>query len=250
MANENKTAPETENPKGEDKSAKPPGMVGTETVTAETLVEPLAGAMPEPTAGSEIPLEPEKPKDSRGVEFDPDKHKTRDDGSPATDKHGNYYSNKTGVYQRKGGRPPAQAPNPVRPKPTFAGAPAGTQPAAGITGEATPFNPNNDPVTDQYFLLADVYLQTGYGPLMLMMGAEIRPTTEEHLALRESLAAWLRSIRATEFSPGLAFTMTAAGVFISKFEKPTVREKAALTWLRLKQLWARFTGKKTETKTP
>lgn len=217
-------------------------------VTAETLVEPLAGAMPEPTAGATDAPDPgtSTPVDANGTEFDPDRHKAQADGTPAVDKKGRFYSKNLGTYTRQGAaaKKVSPPPAPPRPKPTFAGAPAGSTPPP--LGEAVPFNPNDTPITDQYFLLADVYLQTGYGPLMLMLGADVRPTTEEHLALRESLAAWLRSIRATEFSPGLAFTMTAAGIFISKFEKPTVRERAALTWLKVKQLWARFTGKKPE----
>lgn len=218
-------------------------------ITASELTAPLAAAMPPPSettlpeeTPAATPPAPEGPKDTRGTVFDPARHMAKPDGTPAKNRHGRFYSKDIGHP----GKTSAPA-RPAKPAPVFNGpAPSRSSPPPHASTEfeasSDPANqiPRALPVVDQYDLLADVYLRNGYGPLMLAFGEEILPDSEEHLALKNSLAAWLRIRRAKEFSPGLAFAMTAGAIFMKKLEKPTVRERAGLLWHRTKQVYHRY----------
>lgn len=211
-------------------------------VTAADLVDPLASAMPAPTAATDSPAPPPvAPKDTRGTLFDPERHATRDDGSPAKNRHGRFYSKEVGKRGANIKRTVNIPVPPRRPDPTFANVTPGVTPPPAT--ESTPLE-ILPPGEDQYTILADLYLQISYGPLMALFSEGIRPIPEEHIMLKQSLAAWLRSMKAKEFSPGVAFALCAGGIFMAKLEKPTVREKAQLLWVRAKQLWAKWTGKK------
>lgn len=227
---------------------KPPVLVLPVTasaapVTADELTEPLATAMPAPTVAngefSETPA-PVEIKDSRNKIFDPAIHAAKEDGTPAKNKHGRFYPKNLGKH---GNPTPKRVEIPAAPRradPSFANVSGGgPAPSSSTPLEVMPLG------EDEYTALAEVYLQMSYGPLMALFSAEIRPIPDEHHVLKHALAGWLRSMKAKQFSPGMAFALAASGIFMAKFEKPTVREKGALLWVRVKQIWSKWTGKKT-----
>ncbi len=236
-----------QNPPVIDPAKSTPGIT---TISASDLTAPLAGAMPDPTehAGESMTSEPVEYRDSRKTLFDPEKHATKPDGTPAKNKHGNFYSKGVGKHgPSKPAQPSAPTrPAPVnRPPPTFAGQPApdgSGQPAdfTDLTGEASriPLGP------DAFELQAEAYLLTSYAPLMALFTAEVRPSDEEHVMLKQALANWFRKMkRVPEINEGLTFGMCAMGVFAHKLGKPSVREKWEMYKLRALQLWQRWTGK-------
>lgn len=217
-----------------------PAVTPAPTVTADELAAPLAEAMPAPST-SPAPEELENkpvgaaavPKDSKGVSFDPAKHKAAANGTPMVNKNGEYYP------KHLGRAPDATKKANPPPRPTFAG--QATQP----TGEARRIDPTLEdlpPGEDQYTMQAEVFLQMGYGPIVALFTADAKPDPDQHLALKQSLGAWLRVKKLKDIPPGAAFALCAIGVFMSKLEKPTVRERAAMVYLRAKQIWARWTG--------
>lgn len=215
--------------------------VGAAPVLAADLTAPLAEAMPPVSETAAPAVEVPVLKDKSGTVFDPLIHRINDDNTPRLSKNGWY------IRKDHGRRPdPHSVPRPVKPAPSFAGGPVNKPKNENPAPDFDPANqiPRALPVVDQYDLLADVYLRNGYGPMILAFGGDILPDEEEHAALKNSLAAWLRIRRAREFSPGLAFGMTALAVFMKKMEKPTVREKAEILWVRVKQIYSRYFGKK------
>lgn len=226
----------------------PPSVAEAMEVSADELTAPLASAMPAPTTATpeSSPPPASEVRDTRGKVFDPSIHAVKEDGTPAKNKHGRFYPKETGKHGSPANKKVSVPQIPRRPDPTFANISGGANPPP-VGSPATPLEVMA-PGEDEYTALAEVYLQMGYGPLMALFTAEIRPIPEEHIVLRQSLAAWMRSRKAKEFSPGVAFALCAGGIFMAKLEKPTVREKAALVWFRTKQLWAKWTGKKEDGK--
>lgn len=235
--------------KAPDIAPVPPAASPAVEVTADELTAPLAAAMPAPTLEtptSDIPAPTSEPvKDTRGKIFDPAVHAVNPDGTPAKNRHGRFYPKNLGKHGSPSNKKVSIPTPPKRPDPVFANVPGGASP------------PPSDPLTplevvgelnDEFSALAELYLQMGYGPLMALFSAEIRPIPEEHHMLKHSLAAWLRSMKVKQFSPGVAFALCAGGIFMAKLEKPTVREKAQLFWFRCKQLWAKWSGKKEDGK--
>lgn len=198
-------------------------------VGAAELVAPLAGSMPQPTnaappadqaSGPADPAITRQFKDKRGTLFDPAKHKADENGRPLRNKNGLF-------YPKDLGRPTEPEKPSDRPPPTFsegAGAPLGALP----------------PAPDQYDALADLYLASAYGPMIVVFSLDIKPNEEEHAALKAPLAAWLRIRKAEDISPGWAFAMTAGAVFMKKLDKPTVRERCQFIVLRAKQIFAKM----------
>lgn len=167
-----------------------------------------------------LPPENQRPIDAHGVRFDPDIHRTRPDGTPAKNKHGNFYRKETG--RPPGPRPPPAPGGPI-PAATFnapaGGGPAATLPAAG---------------PDRYDALAETFLRIGYGPLVILFTDDIRTTDQEHQILKSALANWLRVSQVEDLPPGLAFGLVATGIYLPKFTQPTVRQRLALYWLKIR----------------
>ena len=196
-------------------------------ISADELVSPLASRMPPVTDGqvkeSAPIVQSIELKDARGKVFDPAFHAADENGKPKFFKGKYFYSKNLGKH---GGRKPNEInfANTERPAPMFAESP----------GEQSAVGERKENVTDQYDLAAEVYLQSGYGPLIIALGDKIRPDAEEHGALKQSLAAWLRFKQATELSPAWGFAICATAVFVKKTAEPTVCEKLILWWIRIR----------------
>lgn len=218
----------------------PPQDTPAETVDAGQLVAPLGERMPPVTDGATAPEEkppseagpaspsPQVWRDARGTLFDPANHATNEDGTPKTNKFGNFYSKAVGQKGKIPGARPTATP---RPPPSFAISSGGPMPAPGA---------NDDEMTaDSFDGMAEVYLQSSYGPAMLLFSEEVKPDKDEHAALRQALAAVLRKRQATELSPEWTFGLLAIAIIVKKTEKPRVRERLALWWLKVKGLFGR-----------
>lgn len=198
--------------------------VAVAEVNAADLVAPLGERMPpvtETTGDSTPPPEPSKafPVDGKGRRFDPETHAANDDGTPKLDKNGLFYPKNIG--RKKGDKSVANNFKPVgeRPPPSF---------ADGTGGPLADPNAPKGSGADEYDLMAEVYLQSAYGPLMIAFSEAMRPNGEQHAALKQSLAAWLRFKQAKELSPGWGFSVTAAAVFVAKTNEPEVKERMTL----------------------
>lgn len=215
---------------------------GLAIVTAQDLTAPLAERMPPITEETSAPPPPEPTPapvavpsgpalyDSRRVKFSPLRHQVNADGTPKRNAKGNFIL--TEEYRNGKQRVRVPSANGAAPIP------------GGSRGEAQFSTPEqkSEPganVPDEYDLLAEVYLQSSYGPLMLAFSPAIRPNGEEHGALKQSLAALLRHKQAKELEPTWAFALTATAVFVSKTSEPTVKEKLALYWLRVRSWFAK-----------
>ena len=210
------------------------GVTITHTVSADEIIAPLGERMPPLTEGQTKEAAPaEQPKteelvDRKGVKFDPAIHAVDETGKPKTNFIGNFYSNKQG-RGAKGKKidGSSDAPKPLdRPAPSF-NVPGGSS----LTVDP---NLGKEPTPDEFDMMAEVYLQSAYGPLMLTFSEAMRPDNEQHKALKQSLAAWLRYKKATELSPGWGFAVTAAAVFVAKTAEPTVKERIAMWTIRIK----------------
>ena len=206
------------------------GVTITHTVSADEIIAPLGERMPPLTEGqtkeSAPPDSPkfERPKDASGTEFDPENHAVDENGTPKKNFKGNFYSNKQGRGRKGKVSTESTTPAPDRGAPSF-NVPGGAPVDPNLGKEATP---------DEYDMMAEVYLQSAYGPLMIALSESMRPDVEQHKALKQSLSAYLRYKKATELSPGWGFAVTAAAVFVAKTAEPSVKERLAMWGVRIK----------------
>ncbi len=226
-----------------------PASLPTETVTVESITAPLAERMPPITPGTNstpapgtesAPAAPAAPAsvpaytgpavyDSRGIKFSPVRHQMDAGGNPIKNTKGNFILRPEyrKAHQIAGGTQAASpAPTGERGPATFGGA-SSTPGKESVTGP------------DEYDLQAEVYLQSGYGPLMLAFSPAVRPDAEQHAALKQSLAALLRKKQTKELDPAWAFGLTAVAVFVVKTQEPTVKERVVLYWLKVKGFFSR-----------
>ena len=225
-------------------------------ISSVEIADQWGGRMPPVTEGQtnggEIP-EAVKPstiseiRDSRGTLFDPLKH-ANENGVPKKNKHGNFYSAGLGKHGKTKG--PTSAPlmtEKARPatgdianergNPTFADAPSASS------------SPMHSATTapDEFEVMAELVLQTAYGPAMALFSADVRPDESEHAALKQAWATYFRVKGVKDVSPGWGAALTTAAVFFRKTEKPTVRERIALYAMKIKTA---FLKKKAEIAKP
>jgi len=206
-------------------------------VTADEIIAPLGERMPPVTEGQtseplptaqKVEVVTEQPKgnpqiDDKGIAFNPEKHAVDENGNPKKNKFGSFYSKNVGQKGKLDGINSIQG-TPQRSAPSF-NVPGSEQAKVVET-----------PQVDEYEMMAEVYLQSAYGPAMIAFTEHARPDKEQHAALKQSLAAWLRHKKAKELSPGWGFAVTAAAVVVAKSEHPAVKERG-LTWLNKIKGW-------------
>lgn len=183
---------------------------------ASELAGPLIDGMPAPSDAEKSPAQP-IPPDAAGQAFDPAIH--------AVDAEGRPRKNRKGKFVLLGrGRP--------RKEPGDAGDTEGPREAPVFADDGSSSPP------DRFRVMAEMYLKSSYGPLMLLLTPDAAPDEAEHAALAASLAEWLRAEDAREVSPKWLFLLMAGGVVASKFSKPTVRERGALLWLKVRSFFS------------
>jgi hypothetical protein len=226
-------------------AVEPPPAPETAPPLAQKIdaMELAAGAMAPPGAapagppagpGNNLPAANATPPpeftDTHGTKFDPSIHRMKPDGSPAKNKHGNFYRKDTG---RPRNPPPKAAAKPARPA-----APAAPIPAAAFNapppGFAAPGAPPPPAGPDRFDALAETILRIWYGPAVLIFSEEIRTTQEEHAVLKAALGEGLRSSDVEDLPPWVAFSLIAGGIYLPKFSKPTVKQRLGILVLRVR----------------
>lgn len=214
----------------------------TVQVTAGEIVAPLGERMPPVTvsapSGEETTSEPrnETPstpapdyRDSRNMKFDAFRHQANADGTPRKNAKGNFMLKneyRRGILRRDG----SENGNTQSPR-TNNGTPSFAEPSANGNG--------NLPAPDQYELAAEVYLQAAIGPMVMVLGGDIRPDNDEHAMLKTAIGNYLRATGATELSPGWALTITIAAFAAKKASVPTIQERALGFWDKVKSAFGR-----------
>ncbi len=234
----------------ETKNSPVDGLAGEATpISSVEIADQWGGRMPPITEGQTNGPEIAAPKapeiiqeirDARGTLFDPRKHAS-DNGRPKTNKHGNFYSAGLGKHGKT--KETASAPlftekakpatgdiQSERGNPTF----SESAPSPMSSGISAP---------DEFEVMAELVLQTSYGPLMALFSEEVRPDKDEHAALKQAWSVYFRTKGISEVSPAWGAALTSVAVFVRKTERPTVRERLTLYALKIKSA---FMKKKAE----
>lgn len=179
-----------------------------------------APAVPDAPTAQRIPASVDLSQlDNNGDKFDASVH------APEKTKHGYWKRLKPKPYGTKR-TPTATAPasNPA-PSPSVVG---------GIPGES---GPAFAPIGDRYDMAAEVYSRAFYSVSDGLMagGGEWLPENDgEHIALRGSMAAYMRHKGMDDLPPGLAFALAMATYAGKRVSKPNTQ-----TRLRLFAQWAK-----------
>lgn len=206
-------------------------------VAASELTQELIKGMPEPTSGEGVhpvetaaPAQPVAPApveahvadqiDGKGQKFDPALHATNEDGTPKRNTKGNFYSRYIG--RAGAGRKAGETG-----EPTEAASFAGVEQAAPSVPPA---------MKDEAEGAALMLVPTVDGVMQSVFSADIALTDDDKKVITPVLAAYMRSKNMKDIPPGMALVMVAVAVYAPKFQKPTVKERIALIWLKLKNL--------------
>lgn len=194
----------------------------TPEISAQELVAPLAETMPEPTVGHNVASQATPPppsfatppptvKDGRGKTFDPEKHLADAEGKPRFDKQGNFIPAGAG-RPRKNPKPTATKPAPTTGPVSF-GDPVFAEPEF------------EEPKGDSAEGTAEGYLQLSYAALVAYFGPDVKPTENEHEALKTVTVQVIKKHNISELQPEVQLAALSAGIFMGKLQKPSVKEK-------------------------
>jgi hypothetical protein len=243
---ENPVNPTNENPPSAvNETAKP--------VLASDLTGSLISGMPEVTKPNEATVSkpdligPVKsivstPQDDAGVSFDPFIHMTEEDGSPAKNKRGRFYSKFIG---RAGSKRKSENGNGISPapqpqsepgifdeKPKFEGLDNGTPSPVSNAPASAPANPPDEAQGATLLLIPTVD-----GCMQSLFGPDIALSDEEKKIAEPITANFLRSKNMKDIPPGIALAMVAIAIYGPKFQKPTVKEKLILMWIKIRGIF-------------
>ena len=179
--------------------------------------------------------------DKGGHPFRPGFHRTNPDGTP--------FVNVRGFFMPIGGRKPAAAPVPA--SQPAAPAPAGPAPDLSDIADAAkapepvpepagaePINPAAGKSPDRFTLLADVYTRAGIAGAMGALGEEWSPDDDaEFVALRESVAAYLRATNREDLSPGWALTFAVMTYGAKRLPRPKTQSRLAFFREKITAWW-------------
>lgn len=212
----------------------PPDNTGQATIpttqfTAEDLVAPIIGEMPEPT-GDNFSLENSPTHsdltDEAGTKFDPAVHKVDSDGK-AIREGGKFVRNKRG-------RPPGKLNTSAQPRSKIPGteSPASGAAAQTATSQAGGEAPDPDAVFSGQ---AETCLRLGYGCGALIFGEDFFPENEaEHKSLKDPLVELIREKGGMPLTPTQAFCFAVFAFGCKKYQKPTIKERCVILYMRIK----------------
>lgn len=200
------------------------------TVSGDELAAGLVASMPSPTDSAVIGQNPNPPpapsatgpapekaipsdllRDKKGRPFDATRHKTDENGYPRKDARGFFVPKDIGRAKKENEQPQMQEPGPA----SF----------ADVTVDGFGSPPASDPMKAAREGTAESYLQIVYSAGVAVFGPDVRPTAEEHEALKMSGAEVIKHYNVTDVHPVVGFVAVGLGVFLGKLEKPTVRER-------------------------
>ena len=242
----------------------PAAPVTAATLAAENMVPEMntpPSAAPLPAAPRNAPVST-APVDYRGKRnkwgevFDPDVHKICSDGRPYYDTKGHFRRKLLGrprLDEQKRSHHAKPKETPDTPPPHVPEAPSGPAftafdaPAfndgspAGAAPGASPLPAPGGP--DKYELAAEGFCKLGDAVMIRFFSEEIANSKDEHAALKTALAPALRESDIGDMPPWVAFSMVALAVYLPKFEKPTVKQRAAVLYLKVRGFFARTMGR-------
>lgn len=238
---ENPVNPTNENPPSAvNETAKP--------VQASDLTGSLISGMPEVTKPNEAteskadligPKKENTPQDDAGVSFDPFIHKANEDGTPAKNKNGRFYSKFIG---RAGSKRKSENGNGVSPAPQKPSEPGLFEETPKFEGldNGTPSPVSNAPASvqatppDEAQGATLLLIPTVDGCMQSLFGPDIALTEEDKKIAEPITASFLRSKNMKDIPPGIALAMVAVAIYGPKFQKPTVKEKLILIWIKIR----------------
>ena len=254
-------APEPLSP-GPDPAPSPQAApVSAATLAAENMVPEvnLPPLPPVAPASQNAPVSP-APLDYRGKRnkhgeiFDPDVHRINADGRPYYDERGHFRRKQIGrpplaekrSHKAKPKETPAAPPPRVPDTPTGPfhdpgvpsfndGSPAGTTPGAAAL--PAPTGP------DKFDLAAEGFCKLGDAVMIRFFSEEIANTRDEHAALKTALAPALRESDIGDMPPWVVFGMVTLAIYLPKFEKPTVKQRATVLVVRVRGFFSRLMGR-------
>lgn len=219
-----------------------------ETVTAADVVglAPAAPGAPGAAPANETPPPPAQVSpapapapgaaetDSLGRPFDPSKFKREKDSLKR-------WKN---LFAGRGGKARAQEKTPEAKTPERAPTPA----SADVPDVAPEPEPAADPaqaapgapavVVDRFTLLSDVYCRAGIAGAMGVFGDEWAPDDDsEYVALRDSVAAYLKATNQDDLSPGAALGFALLTYGAKRLPRPKTQSRISWARERLAAWW-------------
>lgn len=170
-------------------------------------------------------------RDKSGKVWNPDFYRCGKDGGPRTDKRGFFISKRKGrpsKYSKNGYKPRVRV---ERIDPVFADAGMEGHPGSDGGTEAV------SEIEDPYESVARGYIEAGNSIVVMVLGVDATFTEEEKEILVPSAASTAALYRVDELDPRLVLASLTMGIVVSKFQKPTVRER----WTAIIE---KFKGKK------
>jgi hypothetical protein len=144
------------------------------------------------------------------------------------------------------------------PKPNAAGRPPNRGPRDAGTGQATQDRGTSDParvasvtragprkqapkvapvaVTIDYESVAKAFAATWFGVGELAFGPDWAPNVEvrEHIVVKDAFKRYVESKQIGDFPPGIALSLALGTYALARVSKPTVRDRLALIWMKVK----------------
>ena len=208
--------------------------------------QPPANIVPPASLSDIIPAAtPAIPKDSAGAAFDPSRHLARADGTPVVNRRTGRFMPVGNAARKTPAAAPAPASQPAAPAPAgpapdlsdIAAAAKAPEPVPEPAG-AEPINPAAGKSPDRFTLLADVYTRAGIAGAMGALGEEWSPDDDaEFVALRESVAAYLRATNREDLSPGWALTFAVMTYGAKRLPRPKTQSRLAFFREKITAWW-------------
>lgn len=207
-----------------------PAAPAAAPTSAQALAAPLIGDWPKATPGTSTST-PDA-KDTLGRAFDAQKFAVDEAGKPRFDSRGRFINRNAG--RKKTTDTPAAS--------------ADTSPAPSAAPEWPEEKPAPGP--DRYLLAADMYCRGGYAmaDAIFRGKGEWAPDDDaEHVALRDTVAAYLRAKGCEDLPPGAALALAAGSYVAKRVQRPNTSTRIRLMsqWVTAR-FWSWRTGRKIE----
>lgn len=197
-------------------------MKEDETATAENppASAPVASSSPPPAPSGDNSPKPGD-TDKNGTPWNPERHHAR--------------RNRDGEWAKKPGRPKGGTNSP--------GAKETPKSVVGTAEQSAAITANVAPIGDRFDMAAELYTRAGYSVLdgVFSANGEWLPESDgEHIALRGSVASYLRHKGSDDLPPGLALSLAVATYGAKRISKPNTATKLRLYFAWIRARWQTF----------
>jgi hypothetical protein len=142
------------------------------------------------------------------------------------------------------GRPPNKGPRDAASAPVGAGGgPNGNASDPARVSSVTRAGPRRQApkaapvaVTIDYESVAQAFAATWFGVGELAFGPDWAPNVEvrEHIVVKDAFKRYVESKQIGDFPPGIALSLALGTYALARVSKPTVRDRLALIWMKVK----------------